>query len=104
MKLERIVPGCRLSGVEGGGAVEVVATRSYGPDAVEVTWRGPDGLGDRILYREDEARSQGGHFGAHQVTAVADTLSFDHKYTSGVIAWEPEDQPTDEQLGAAVDA
>lgn len=31
----------------------------------------------------------------HQVAAVADTLPFDHKYTSGVIAWEPEDQPTD---------
>ena len=40
----------------GEGAVEVVATRSYGPDAVEVTWTGADGLGDRILYREDEPR------------------------------------------------
>ena len=56
MKLERIVPGSRLSGIASGGAVEVVATRSYGPDAVEVTWRGPDGLGDRVLYREDEPR------------------------------------------------
>ena len=56
MKLERIVPGSRLSGIAGDGAVEVVATRSYGPDAVEVAWRGPDGLGDRILYREDEPR------------------------------------------------
>ena len=56
MKLERIVPGTRLSGIAGDGAVEVIATRSYGPDAVEVTWKGPDGLGDRILYREDEGR------------------------------------------------
>ena len=56
MKLERIVPGSRLSGIAGGVAVEVVATRSYGPDAVEVTWKGPDGLGERILYREDEPR------------------------------------------------
>ena len=56
MKIESIVPGSRLSGIAGDGAVEVVATRSYGPDAVEVTWRGPDGLGDRILYREDESR------------------------------------------------
>ena len=56
MKLERIVPGSRLSGIAGDGAVEVVATRSYGPDAVEVTWWGPDGPGDRILYREDEPR------------------------------------------------
>jgi len=56
VKLERIVPGSRLSGIAGDRAVEVVATRSYGSDAVEVTWKGPDGLGDRILYREDEPR------------------------------------------------
>ena len=28
-----------------------------------------------------------------QVAAVADALEFEHKYTSGVIAWAPEDQP-----------
>ena len=56
MKLEQIISGSRLSGVVGEGAVEIIATRAYGPDALEVTWRGPDGLGDRILYREDEPR------------------------------------------------
>ncbi len=40
----------------------------------------------------------------HQVAAVADALPFEHKYTSGVIAWAPEDQPTDEQIGAVLDA
>ena len=40
----------------------------------------------------------------HQVAAVADTLPFEHKYTSGVIAWAPEDKPTDEQIGAVLDA
>ena len=39
----------------------------------------------------------------HQVAAVADTLPFEHKYTSGVIAWAPEDQPTDEHIEAVVD-
>ena len=56
LKLERIVPGIRLDGVVGGGTVVVIATRAYGPDAIEVTWKGPDGLGDRILYRNDEVR------------------------------------------------
>ena len=28
------------------------------------------------------------------VAAVADALQFEHKYTSGVIAWTPEDRPT----------
>ena len=38
-----------------------------------------------------------------QVAAVADSLEFEHKYTSGVIAWAPEDAPTDEQIGAVLD-
>ena len=50
MKLESIVPASRLSAIAG----DVVVTRPYGPDAVEVTWRGPNGLGDRIFYREDK--------------------------------------------------
>ena len=33
-----------------------------------------------------------------QVAADADALEFDHKYTSGVIAWAPEDQPSDRVL------
>ena len=37
------------------------------------------------------------------VAAVADTLEFEHKYTSGVIAWAPEDQPTDAQIDAVLD-
>ena len=40
----------------------------------------------------------------HQVAAVADALAFEHKYTSGVIAWAPDDTPTDEQIGAVLDA
>ena len=56
MKLEGMVPGGRITGVLGDDPVEVIATRAYGPDAVEVTWKGPDGLGQRILYRDDEPR------------------------------------------------
>ena len=29
------------------------------------------------------------------VAAVADSLGFEHKYRSVVIAWAPEDRPTD---------
>ena len=55
VKLESIVPGSRLVGVMGDTSVEILSTRSYGSDAVEVTWKGPDGLGERILYRQDES-------------------------------------------------
>ncbi len=40
----------------------------------------------------------------HQVAAMADALAFDHKYTSGVIAWAPDDAPTDAQIGAVLDS
>jgi len=40
----------------------------------------------------------------HRVASVADTLGFEHRYTSGVIAWAPEDKPTDKQIGAVLDA
>ena len=39
----------------------------------------------------------------HQVAAVADALEFEHRYTSGVIAWAPDDTPTDAQVGAVLD-
>ena len=34
---------------------------------------------------------------------MADALEFEHKYTSGVIAWAPEDNPSDAQIGRVVD-
>ena len=37
-----------------------------------------------------------------QVAAVADSLRFKHRYTSGVIAWAPEDRPSDAQIGAVL--
>ena len=39
-----------------------------------------------------------------QVAALADALAFEHKYTSGVIAWAPNDTPTDAQIGAVIEA
>ena len=37
------------------------------------------------------------------MAAVADALEFDHKYTSGVIAWAPEDQPSDQDIDRVLD-
>lgn len=41
--------------------------------------------------------------GDPQMTAaVIDSLEFKHRYTSGVIAWSPSDNPTPEQIGAVL--
>ena len=37
------------------------------------------------------------------VAAVADSLDFEKKYRSAVIAWAPDDRPTDEQIEAVLD-
>ena len=37
------------------------------------------------------------------VAAVADSLEFEHGYTSGVIAWTLDDHRTDEQIEAVLD-
>ena len=49
----------------------------------------------------EEVKVLRGH--PHQVAAVADGLEFEHKYTSGVIAWAREDNPSDAQIGRVVD-
>ena len=37
------------------------------------------------------------------VAAAADSLEFERKYTSVVIAWAPDDRLTEEQIGAVLD-
>lgn len=39
----------------------------------------------------------------NQVAMVADSLNFKHKYTSGIIAWSPEDMPSKTQINALLD-
>ena len=39
----------------------------------------------------------------HEVAAVADDLPFKHRYTSGLMAWSPEDAPTRAELERVVD-
>ena len=39
----------------------------------------------------------------HMAADVADSLEFERKYTSVVIAWAPDDRPTDAQVEAVLD-
>lgn len=56
MKLEEIVQGTSLKGVEPSGTVTVVATVMRPPDSLQLIYRRPDGaLCERLLLREDEA-------------------------------------------------
>ena len=40
----------------------------------------------------------------NEVADVADSLEFEHKYTSSVIAWAPDDEPTDAEIETFLDA
>jgi superfamily II DNA or RNA helicase len=55
MRLEEIIPGSRIKGILATEIVEVIAARSYGPDAVEVTYKGSNGVGQEIVFRSSES-------------------------------------------------
>ena len=57
MRLEDIQSQCALRGVYPDGAVTVVNIEWYGADALELTYKTPDGaVGNELLYRQDESR------------------------------------------------
>ena len=58
VRLEEIVPGGRIRGIAGGDFVEVLAARSFGPDAVEVTYKADGAVDQTILYRSSESELQ----------------------------------------------
>ena len=55
IKLEQIVSGSRVCGIAGPQPVEVLAARSYGPDALEVTYKLNDGVDQIVLFRSSES-------------------------------------------------
>jgi superfamily II DNA or RNA helicase len=55
VRLEEIVPGSRVRGIASGDFVEILAARSFGPDAVEVTYKGNGTVDQTVLYRSSEA-------------------------------------------------
>ena len=55
LRLEQLTPGTRVTGINGAEPVEVIAAEWFGDQAVDLTYRGSQGPGSRILYRDDEA-------------------------------------------------
>lgn len=57
MKLEDLARGIRVRGIIPNQTVAIVDVVSYGPDAVEITYKQTDGKTDsQLLYREDTAQ------------------------------------------------
>src|SRR5216683_3820755 len=54
-RLEQIVPGSRIRGIAGDEFVEVLAARSFGPDAVEVTYKTSGRVDQTVLFRSSES-------------------------------------------------
>jgi hypothetical protein len=56
-RLEDLTPGAVVGGVTASGQVVVVATRWYGANAINLTYRTEDGhVADQLLYRDAEPR------------------------------------------------
>jgi len=55
MRLEEIVPGARIRGIAGAQFVEVLAARSFGADAVEVTYKLDGAVDQTVLFRSSES-------------------------------------------------
>lgn len=54
-RLEQLVAGARVHGVDPAGPVEVVAVAWHGSQAITLTYRDPSGsLQERMLFRSDE--------------------------------------------------
>src|SRR5208337_2429621 len=52
---ENIKPGSRLRGLDSSGLAEVVQVTQFGPDALNVVFRVDGRIGERLLYRGEEA-------------------------------------------------
>src|SRR5579863_3219545 len=56
LRLERVTSGAKVRGVAGPAAVEVVRAEWIGSDALNVVYRGVDGPGEVVLFRDNEPR------------------------------------------------
>ncbi len=52
---DEIKPGVRLEGLDPSGAAEVVQVSRFGPDALNLVFRANGKIGERLVYRGDEA-------------------------------------------------
>src|SRR3954453_592024 len=52
---DEIKPGARLKGIDPSGVAEVVQVSQFGPDALNLVFRANGKVGERLVYRGDEA-------------------------------------------------
>ena len=72
---------------EGRGPVEYITRKNY-PGTNKLRYPAPEVLrGNPVITRR-----------------LIDSLSFKHKYNSGVLSFAPEDAPTDKQIEAVIDS
>jgi len=71
-KLEDLQPGLLLAGVIPGQNVSVIAVQPHGADAIELTYKTPEGeLGQRVLGRDAEEKLAIAHVEARPLDAVS---------------------------------
>ena len=91
----------QYEGLEAAGTLwRRAAERVWRDDSVSCSG---SGAGEQLVVSEPYWAGAVLRGGPDVVAAIADSLEFEHKYTSGVIAWAPDDRPTDEQIEAVLD-
>ena len=66
---DEIKPGVRLEGLDPSGTAEVVQVSRFGPDALNLVFRANGKVGERLVYRGEEA--------AFEIVEAGRTYSFD---------------------------
>ena len=80
MRLEDLQPQCTARGIHPDGVVTVVNVQWFGSEALELTYKTPDGaVANELLYRHDEERLLAVHTSVveplpHQITAVYEAM------------------------------
>src|SRR4051812_18754909 len=80
IQLEDIRPGARLRGLDASGTAEVVQVARFGADALNLVFRVDGWVGERLVYRGDEA--------AFELVGAGRAYGFDADGALLRLAWE----------------
>ena len=115
MRLEDLQPRAAVRGVSPDGLVTVVSVQWFGSEAVELTYKTPDGaVANELLYRDDEARIEAvsagrpwsfdGDGGLFRLASEAQRIRFAHLFDPLLAVHTSVVEPLPHQITAVYEA